>query len=63
MDSESMQVLSTPGESNLKNPVQLGNSGVAGEEQTPPDAWTYAAKKNADLVRAEKIERDIAQSG
>jgi hypothetical protein len=57
MDAESMQVLSTPGESNLKNPVQLGDTGVAAEQQTPPDERTYAAKKNADLVRAERCRK------
>ena len=45
MDAESMQVLSTPGESKLKNPVQLGDTGVAAEQQTPPDELDLRRKE------------------
>ena len=46
LDPESMQMIVAPGESRLKDVVELGKSDVAADQQASPDQGANAAEGN-----------------
>jgi hypothetical protein len=52
MDPEAVQVFVAPSEGTLKDCMEFGEAGVAGEEQSPPHQRAHAAEHDAKLIVA-----------
>jgi hypothetical protein len=50
VNNEAAQVLVAPIQSDLQGGMQVGDAGVAPDEQTAPDQWADAAQHDAQLI-------------
>ena len=50
MDQEAVQMVVTPTESMLKDCMEFGQAGLAGDEQSPPHQRAHAAEHDAKLI-------------
>jgi len=59
VDHEPVQVLTVPAEGDLQPGGHVGDAGVAGDEQPPPDLRADPLQHHAQLVDARRPDRGV----
>jgi hypothetical protein len=63
MDEEAVQGFAAPSEGMLKDCMEFGEAGVAGEEQSPPHPRAHAAEHDAKLINRRGGYRRFRHAG